>query len=215
MAYNKETPTESEMIDKPTENNSDFITLNIYNAQKINNEDSEVDINKTETNLNIENEYGMNTIKNPLDLYKANNQMMFLDNTRQNPNPYPPYPQNPPYPQYPLYPQNPQYPPYPLSENRGVNQPIPEVTKPNNYSKSLNNYNNNNNYNKDNPYLKKKEIEKPRPVITQPNILNINKKKKFNLRLHIICCILLFFILPPVSVFYLCYILYQKEKNGE
>lgn len=75
--------------------------------------------------------------------------------------------------------------------------------------------NNNNNYNKDNPYLKKKEIEKPRPVITQPNILNINKKKKFNLRLHIICCILLFFILPPVSVFYLCYILYQKEKNGE
>ena len=213
MAYNKETPTESEMIDKPTENNSDFITLNIYNAQKINNEDSEVDINKTETNLNIENEYGMKTIKNPLDFYKANNQMMFLDNTRQNPNPYPPYPQNPPYPQYPRYPQNPQYPPYPLSEYRGVNQPIPEVTKTNNFSKSVNNYNNNN-LNKDNPYLKKKEIEKPKPVINKPNILNINKKKKkkFNLKFHIICCLLLFFILPAVSVIYLCYILSKRKK---
>ena len=106
-------PTESEIYGK-SKNDNDGIVLNIYNKPAQNNEESNEnsEINQTEANLKLEDNYYNNLDNNPMAL--QNNKFTIYDNTRENPSPYP------------------------LSENRGIQYPAPPVQNQRNYYNSVN-----------------------------------------------------------------------------
>ena len=227
MTYVQNLPTKSELYGNSNKNKEDFITLNIYNNKNLNiEEESNSDINQTETNLNFED---ISTKKQREYLENLQKKAIFLDNTRNNQYPNSEnrevqLPAPAPAPTLPIYKQNANF-------SKSLNPYKNNVKILNNYSKSVNPYNYNNfqtycdNQNNNNQiyYYDARSTEKG----LEPNTLNIpqnglnqlnqvqNKKKKNKMTSIEICiCILLFFIYPPASIIYYCCIMNKKKKKN-
>ena len=199
-------PTKSELYGNSNKKNEDFITLNIYNNGKLNDEETKSEIDQTQGNLQLVD----NSIEKPKEyLDNLKKKAMFLDNRRNQ---------------------------YPLSEYREAQAPAPPIynenstnnnRKPNNYSKSVNpNINNNyqvtiynqiNNNNKVynlNPLSTEERLEQNTNNVVP--VVNKNKKKNENKwsSKEICCCIFLFWIFPLIGLIYCLIIMSQKKKNN-
>ena len=186
-----------------SQNKEDFITLNIYNPPKPINEDSIMDNNLTEANLNVGDNYANHKKEDSIDDFRK--KAMNLDNTRQNP--------------------------YPFSENKGVNQPPPPtINKDNyNYSKSVNPYFqdniNNNKYNLNNAPISaendNKKVNNNVQIIKNPNYIENQmpkkeEKKKCPCSTCEICIIVfLLCLFWPLGVIYAYILCQRKHKKNE
>ena len=191
-------PTESEIYGK-SKNDNDGIVLNIYNKPAQNNEESNEnsEINQTEANLKLEDNYYNNLDNNPMAL--QNNKFTIYDNTRENPSPYP------------------------LSENRGIQYPAPPVQNQRNYYNSVNpNFVNdgkdksikfgNDNINRN--LNSNQELNKNQLIgIKHEHIYKIEKEKKYKIMTPGNVCIFLIltFLCFPLGIIFCVYI--SKKKS--
>ena len=189
MSNSLNLPTKSE-INERKEKESEVIVLNIHNKNNANFSETIDNINQTEENLYIKDNYN--------DLIKPEkNKIIYYDNVREKSN------------NYPLSEKRVIQTPTQFTNNKYYKSVNP-------YSNNNNYQINNNKFN--GPYMNYKNNEiKKKPIIYHPIKKGEKSKqvKKISFRkIFIICCAgtSLFFLFPPIGIIY-CLYKFSKESK--
>ncbi len=191
-------PTESEIKKYQSKKNDDIIVMDIYNGIKEKNDDSTTDANQTEANLKLDDNYNYNN-GNIIINYNPpnkNNNIVFFDNTRENP--------------------------YPFSENRGINKlnDMPPQQTKNKFAKSLNPFKKHDFPKKEIETNKlksneenKKQLSKEKINVDLKSSTSSSKKKSVFTCGTIFACIFYTLIFPPCGIIYLCGLIQEATRN--